>query len=80
MSVLLIRLALVLPLVTLGAARAADSSSVAFVGVTVIDVVAGKPVPGQTVVVADGKITELRGRAAPADGEAISLCSSWFMK
>jgi hypothetical protein len=35
MSVPLIRLALVLPLVTLGAARAADSSSVAFVGVTV---------------------------------------------
>jgi imidazolonepropionase-like amidohydrolase len=59
MSVPLIRLALVLPLVTLSVARAADSSPVAFVGVTVIDVAAGKPVPGQTVVVADGKITEV---------------------
>jgi imidazolonepropionase-like amidohydrolase len=37
-------------------ARAAELSSVAFVGVTVIDVAAGKPVPGQTVGVANGKI------------------------
>jgi imidazolonepropionase-like amidohydrolase len=46
---------LVLPLVTLGTTRA-DEPTVAFVGVTVIDVAAGKPVPGQTVVVAGGKI------------------------
>src|SRR5262245_21404231 len=57
MSVPPIRLSLVLPLVALGVARAAEPSSTAFIGVTVIDVTAGKAVPDQTVVVADGKIT-----------------------
>jgi imidazolonepropionase-like amidohydrolase len=56
MSASLLRWALVVALVTPCAARADDPPPVAFVGVTVIDVAAGKPVPGQTVVVVDGKI------------------------
>jgi imidazolonepropionase-like amidohydrolase len=49
---------LVLPLLNLGTTRA-DEPPVAFVGVTVIDVAVGKPVAGQTVVVAGGKIASV---------------------
>jgi imidazolonepropionase-like amidohydrolase len=50
------RLAVLVALLLVPAARAADPPPVAFVGVIVIDVAAGKPVPNQTVVVSDGKI------------------------
>jgi imidazolonepropionase-like amidohydrolase len=69
------RLVIPLALFAAPAARAADPPAVAFVGVTVIDVAAGKPVPAQTVVVAGGKIAAAGPAgttAVPAGATAVS--------